>query len=308
MLLAWYFQRSLALKEGVPAVLLGLAVGVIPVVYYYSSILYLEMPAVFLMTVVCLRAGDLLKKDFGELKKDPGWYALILTGFIKETTLPFLLCFLVVRSVLYLWNRARSDPKTAQGEGTTAAKGKSTWYSLLGELSVYFVTLVPILYYLIFRSISEDTRAYTFTVSNLLNASIYPVIGRAFFEQFGIFLLLFLGGCFLLGREKKFGMLGFYLAVILGYTIFHTIDQDEYIGYSRFNLFILPAILAGSATLVRAALRGKGPQLTDWFWQPLRAAFYFLPSRLTVPKRRCGATIFTTPLSIISRSKMPWCG
>ncbi len=258
-LLAWYFQRALPNNAGAPSLLWGLAVGVIPVVAYYASILYLEMPAVFLMTIVCLRAEKLLSRDFNELRSDPGWYALILIGFIKETTLPFLVGFLAVRSALLIWKKAWNGPEMVQGAGRRAELRNAARKTLAGEFLVYLVALVPILYYLVFRSISEDTRAYSLTISNLLNASIYPVMGRAFFEQFGIFLLLFLGGCVLLAREKRFGMLAFYLAVTLGYTVFHAIDQDEYIGYSRFNLFVLPAILAGSAALIRAASAWKKP-------------------------------------------------
>lgn len=79
-----------------------MAVATIPTIFYYSSITYLEMPAVMLMTIVCLRIEPLARNDTSAIKQDVGWYALILLGFIKETTLPFILMFLAYRSFYLL--------------------------------------------------------------------------------------------------------------------------------------------------------------------------------------------------------------
>ena|GEM_PF-1184832 len=256
--IAWFFQRSLDQKEYHTKVLWGLSAAVIPIVFYYSSVLYLEMPAIFLMTIVCMHIGILLRKDFVELKQDIGWYALILIGFIKETTLPFLLCFLIYRTAISLWHRIQDRKFNRQTEVNAEAKPKSSNGQFIkGELSIYFVTLLPIVYYLLFRTIFDNTREYALTISNLLDLSIYSVMARSFFEQFGVFLFLFIGGCIFLFKKKDYLILCFYLILIIGYALFYMLDQNEYIGYSRFNLFYLPPILAGSSFLIRAVFESR---------------------------------------------------
>jgi len=47
-----------------------------------------------LNAVVCLNIRSLLRDDYQMIRQNPAWYALILIGFIKETTLPFLICFI----------------------------------------------------------------------------------------------------------------------------------------------------------------------------------------------------------------------
>ncbi len=251
--LAWTFQRSLDQKEVHTKLLWGLSVAAIPIVFYYSSILYLEMPAIFLMTIVCIRIGNLINMDFVELKQDIGWYALILIGFIKETTLPFLLCFLIYRTIISLWDKIRGKKFLLHAEVNAQIKPKTPIFQFVrGEFAVYFVTLFPIVYYLLFRTIFENTREYTLTLTNLFDISVYSVIARSFLEQFGIFLFLFIGGCVVLIKKKEYSIFWFYIILIIGYALFYLLDQNEYIGYSRFNLFYLPPILAGSGFLIKA--------------------------------------------------------
>ena len=240
---AWVFQRSLIHKKDLSHMLWGVAVAVIPTVYYYSSIFYLEMPAVMLMTLACLYSEQLLDSDFRELKKNIGWYALILVGFIKETTLPFLLCFVACRFLVRLWQLV-IRPKTDE-------KKISFGHFILGELPVYFVVLLPIVYYLAFRVIFADTRPYTLSPANLLDPSVYKVLAYSFFDQFGLFIFLFIGGVVLLAIKKKFPALFFFLAIIIGYGVFYILDQKIYVGYSRFNLFFLPPVLAGAGFLIK---------------------------------------------------------
>ncbi len=256
--LAWYFQRNLANEEKPTHVLWGLAVATIPVVYYYSSILYLEMPAILLMTIVCLRVEQLLTKNYHDLKQDAGWYALILIGFIKETTLPFLICFLFFRTALAIWRRLNRKPGRLDPDVTPRETQRtSIFYTLLREAAVYFAVLMPALYYLVLRSILASTRAHMLSASNLLDISVYPVMVFSFFKQFGMFMLLFLGGCILLLKFKKYSILGFYLLLIFIYCLFFMTDVKGYIGYSRFNLYFLPAVLAGSSFLIKATLNRR---------------------------------------------------
>ena len=255
VVIAWLFQRNLTVKENPLNILWGFAVVSIPVVFYYSSILYLELPTVFLMLVVCFRAKVLFNKKFEELIKDPGWYALIIIGFIKETTVPFLFCFLLYRTVLQLWNRKNEIfPNWKFNHPGNSNKIKSIGNTIKNELIIYFVTLFPIIFYLVLRTVYSHVRSYTVNYSNLFEPTLYGVLARSFIEQFGVFLLFFLGGCVLLFKKRDRSTLGFYIFVIIGYSLFYMLDNKQYIGYSRFNLFFLPPILAGSIVFVRGII------------------------------------------------------
>ena len=243
--LAWFYRRELKLGMEPAGLLWAFAVALIPSVFYYSSVLYLEMPAVFLMTWACLRAEKLLTGSFNEVRQDVGWYALILIGFIKETTLPFLVCFAAARAIVTLVRGIKG--KTS---GATAAR-------VLGEVAIHFITLMPLAYYLLFRTIFADTRSYQFTPSNLLDPQVYLVLARSFLEQFGIFVLFFIAGVVLLVVRREYPQVLFYLLVIAGYSAFYLLEQKAYIGYSRFNLFMLPAFLAGAAVFIRWLTRWR---------------------------------------------------
>jgi hypothetical protein len=244
--LIWIFQKQLTGSETVSNLTWGIAAATIPLVYYYSSILYMELPAVVLMLVVCLNIKNLLYEDFQQLKQNPAWYALILIGFIKETTVPFLVCFLGWRILASLL-RKRVSPLPL----------KRRLRILLDEAGIVLAVLLPILFYLFLRStLSQQERVYSFTISNLLNIVVYRTIVRAFLEQFGVpLLLLFGGGCLLLILEKEYLHAGFILSLCILYPLFHASDILIYTGYSRFNLFVVPAILAGASILIKRIIK-----------------------------------------------------
>lgn len=246
---AWVYQRKLGTSNLASVIAWSFAVATIPLVFYYSSILYIEPSAVFLMMVVCLDISNLLHKSRKAVLQTPSWYALVLIGFIKETTVPFLLCFIVVRAVVQLQIWSKKD----SGE-----KSKGTLLNLLiGELSIVFVLLAPVFLYLYFRTTLTSTRSFTPNISNLFDITNYRFILRSFVEQFGLFFLFFIAGCILLIISRKFTSAFFYISLILAILAFHIIDNKAYVGYSRFNLFILPPILAGSAKFITWATQRK---------------------------------------------------
>ncbi|MEI7846762.1 MAG: hypothetical protein WCK35_13260 [Chloroflexota bacterium] len=241
-----YFSRNIPL-----ALLTGLAIATIPLLFYYSSILYLELPAVFLMLVVCLRIKNLLLADFDEIKNDPAWYALILIGFIKETALPFLLIFLFFRLGLTALRFTRWAPTSEKhpwlAPGNTLQPLLKLAYA---EFQVAFSVLFPIIFYILLRSSLISTRSLGLQPQNFWQLSTYLVLGRSFLEQFGLFQLIFLVGCLRLIQKKEVIPALFFLTLFLGIPLFHSLDDWQYIGYSRFNLFMLPAILGGSAAFL----------------------------------------------------------
>ena len=238
-LLLWAILESWRPAKTLERALWVLAAATVPVLFYYSSILYIEPPAVFLMMVVCLRIKDLLHEDVHELKRNPAWYALILTGFIKETTIVFLLSVIACRVGIALLSGRPSDRQP----------GKTGAGRLAGELNFIFSALLPCLLYLFLRSTFADTRAFTAHLQNLLDPSIYDAIGRSFVQQFGIYLIIFLAGCVWLVRKREYSRASFFLLLVIGFPWFYALDNRLYAGYSRFNLFILPPILAGANIL-----------------------------------------------------------
>ncbi len=254
--LAWLFQRHVVSKGVGLKILWALAVAVMPLVFYYSSILYLELPAVFLMTLACLNAETLVKKNFSEVKQNPGWYGLILAGFIKETILPFTFAFIAFR-LFFAVKRLVQNENHHQDSGDFGFLnlGGRTQF-ILGELSFIFVTLLPNVYYLVYRWFFPASRSYGMDWSNLFNNfSDYIVIVQSWVEQFGLFLLLFIAGCVILIKQKKFSTAFLYVALFLGYSVFFHLDKEQYLGYSRFNLLLFPPLAAGAAVLVKSIVQ-----------------------------------------------------
>ncbi len=243
------FQKGLDFSEILINLAWGFAAATIPIVFYYSSILYIDPPAVFLIMIVCLDIKSLIQMDGRKIVQRPSWYALILMGFIKETTIPFVLCLLAFRTIVQL----RSWYKSAPGN-----KSENPFVGFLaGELRIIFSALAPAFLYLFFRSALTSTRSFSPHLANLFDLSVYQAIGQSFVDQFGLFLIFFMGGSLLLIKEKEYSTLFFYFSLILAIPLFYVIDNKGYAGYSRFNLFVLPPILAGSAIFIREILKEK---------------------------------------------------
>jgi len=254
----WIFQRSLSHTETPSNFLWGFSVATMPIVFYYSSILYIELPAVFLMTIVCFRIKSLLNEDFGILRKNPGWYALILIGFIKETAIIFLGCFLFCRFVVSLVHgRPRNLLRRQLETNSDWDLTKSFNFSLVKELGIIFSTLYPILLYLYLRNTMTTVRGFSPNFGNLLDFSVYRVIVQSFMEQFGPFIFFFIAGCILLIKNREYSTSFFYLLVMLVIPLFHSVDNRAYTGYSRFNLFLLPPVLAGTSIFLKQILIQK---------------------------------------------------
>lgn len=280
VVLAWTFQYELMEKGKFPALLWGVAVAIIPTVFYYTSILYLEMPVVWLMTAVCLRIEKLLTANVEQLKYEPAWYALLTIGFIKETTLPFIMIFVMFRIISMIYSKAGIKQNQETGADLPAKKTTFTDFDFLKkEAGVFFVLLLPIVYYFILR-VNFNPREYQLSIQNIIDPTIYPVILRAIIEQTGAWFILFIAGCVLLVIKKKYLVLLFYLAQFFGFVLFFGLDQKIYIGYSRFYLFLLPPILAASHFLIRFIIEKK--RLISYFLLVLVLAVSLLLSPIQV--------------------------
>jgi len=207
--------------------LLGAAIATIPLFHFYSSILYLEMPLVFLMILV-LDSGDSILTDVpAQLKSSGAWLGLLLIGFLKETALPFLLCVMFIR----VWHQVRY---VRLGE---------TFFSVLrDEASIAFSLFAPMAFYLLWRH-SESARPYSPHLAHLTDYRLYAIMAKALIEQVGIWLAPALVGVVLLLKhgESRTGILS--ISIFAAYWLFYLMDLKEFIGYSRYNLFFLPLLL-----------------------------------------------------------------
>jgi len=246
--LVWFFQKDLSRSKPFLNLFWGMVVASIPLVYYYSSILYIEMPAIALMLIVCFNIPGLLKDDFQKIRLNPAWYVLILIGFIKETTIPFLFCFVGWRLIACLL-QGRISP----------GKIKQSLQTLGDELLIATCVLLPVLLYLFLRgTLSQQTRWFSLTLANLTKPIVYSTILRSFTDQFGMpFLLLFCGSCIFQFWKKEYLQAGFFLSLFFLYPAFFAVDTLIYTGYSRFNLFLIPPVLAGSWTLIKRLMEKR---------------------------------------------------
>jgi len=233
ILLAWYLSSRLPRKFPMMGKALYIFVlGSIPLVFYYSSILYLEMPAVLLMVIVCLDSEALIRSSPRELVQKPHWYALILIGFVKETTLTFLIALVFSRLAFRLPNLWPAGDR---------------WRSALGEARVAFCILFPMATYLCYRIFlgQEVGRTFSPDFSALSDLGTYKILARAFWDQLGPVMLLSPLGLALLAK-KKVKVFSFLLLAFVFYAGLRVLDIKLYQGYSRFTLFFAPMVLCAS--------------------------------------------------------------
>jgi len=240
-LLAWYPAAKLPPAERWVRGLLALSVATMPLVLNYTSILYLEVPAVFLMLVVCFGAEHLLTCRPGDLRRRPGWYALILLGFIKETVAPFLGAFVLARLVVRM---RRRRPGVA----------RST--VLRRELGPAFCVLLPLAVYLFYRFAFRVKSGFEPSAANAFTPRLYGIVLRSLWEQCGLTLLVAAGGLLLLAYRRRWTVMGFVGAALALQVAFHLAAVDRgYAGYSRFNLLLVPEIVFAAWCFVVWLLR-----------------------------------------------------
>ncbi len=220
------------------ALLVSYFVMTIPIIDYYATVLYLEMPVVLLLTVALLGGGELLQAKFDELKMSLSWYALLLAGFFKETVLPVLLVLLGLRGLYQL--RYRS--------------GKSILSTVWQELVIGFLVLLPLATYLTYRMLLSDHRSYSANPAHLLDPEMWQITFQATLDQMLMPAVLAISGMAVLFIQGRLAFLLLLLLSWLSSLVFFALDNPAYWGYSRFNLFLLPPLLAASLIFIRHLL------------------------------------------------------
>lgn len=241
VLLAWCCVRRAGTLGVVGKLFYILALATVPSVLYYSSILYLEMPAIVLMTCVCLDAENLLAAPAGELRKSFCWLPLILIGFVKETAITFLLSFLLCRVIIQL----------------RGALARHKFMPVLfQEIRVAACVLLPFVTYCFYRTQCYDSsRPYSPAPAALLDLASYGVLLRAFWEQFGPFSLLLPVALAILWRQKRTHTMAFLIVAIVAFAAFHVMDLPLVLGLNRFVLMFLPMVLAAAHLVLTQAAR-----------------------------------------------------
>jgi hypothetical protein len=250
VLLAWVCARK-ATDLSVPARLLYiLAVGSIPVILYYSSILYLEMPAILLMTVVCLEAKGLLTAEPADLSHMPAWYALVLCGFIKDSIPPLLGAVFLARACFRLFPRASRGPLLR---------------GIVREAGVAACIALPYLTFWFYRTFySHPDRVYSPNPAWLVDLRAWGTILWALLEQFGPAAVLFPLVLFLAPGSRRTPKRVLLALAFSCWAAAHIMDRctsktnvSNGTGFSRYMLLFAPMLIAGLHEAVRYAAARK---------------------------------------------------
>jgi len=231
---AFHFLREHRLS----ALLASLFVLTIPIINYYTTVLYLEMPSVLLFTVALLAGEKLLQSEFGQLKQSLSWYALLLSGFVKETVLPVLVVIIGLRGLYQL--RYRS--------------GRSILNTIKHEFMVILSVLLPIAVYLGYRLMLSEQRPYNIHLGYLVDPEMWFIMLKAIVDQMLTPAILALSGAVVLILQRRLFFLLLLLLSGMSSLVFFAVDNSAYWGYSRFNLFFVPPMLVGSLVFFRYLL------------------------------------------------------
>ncbi len=220
--------------------LVMLAVATVPIVFYYSAIVYLELPAVLLMTIVCLDADALLTESAADIRARPSWLALVLIGFLKETTTPFLFVFVACRFVSRC-GRSRSPDRLMA--------------TIDDEIRTALAVLLPLVVWLGYRQLYPGPRAIPFQWRNLIDVRLIAVFFGAWMRQFGPLLALAVSGIVLLLRQRRIPALVFAILVFGADAAIHFIDLPAFAGHARFSLFLVPPLVLLGEPVIAAVCR-----------------------------------------------------
>lgn len=233
------------LRSTLLAFLFAFAFSTAPIFLFYSSILYLEMPIIFLMIVSTFNLKTIIKEDSKKLKLHYVWYVLLLTSFLKETAIIFLFLLMLLRMVYQLF---------------TQQKSRGIRNLFFSESKLSFSIFIPSITYLFIRYLFlSEFGDWAFYTNNILSIANYRETAQSLVLQIGMVSMLALLGLFYFGKKERIimvvvsvlfvGILGFFLSFLSsGYID----DQGKSLlaGYSRWNLYLIPMILFTASIFV----------------------------------------------------------
>jgi hypothetical protein len=224
----WAVRRSGA--NVASAVLIGAAVITVPNLYYHSTALYLEMPAVALLTVTCFFIERLLRDDPDSVRTCPGWYTLLAAGFIKETMAAVLIVFIIMR----LGVRGSIIRK----QGTVRGQ------AIVAETITAICAVLPVGIYLFVRAFFGDVRGYSFHWANLGNIQLYAWSAKALWQQYGLLLPVAFAGLVMAWRLERRLFAAGLICIFFADFLFHFLDVPQFVGMARFDLVLFAPLMA----------------------------------------------------------------
>jgi hypothetical protein len=222
-----FYKFEEKLNKPILSLLFSLSMVTVPLVYFYTSLLYLEMPIVFLMIVCIFDIKSTLSLPFKEMSTRPQWYCLLLISFLKETAVIFLLLIVLLRFIYQIKANIKSSQLVK---------------IIFSEIILYFLLLSPVMIYLFFRNYFSILNQDAGRFDNSLNINNYLIIIQSLLSQLGVLFITGIAGCFYLYIKKQKVTLIVLLIMFAGIILFFMINTP-YIGYSRWNLFILPLVI-----------------------------------------------------------------
>ena len=252
LVLGWLVSRETRVIGWGPSVAAALAVITVPVALYFGATLCLELPAIILMTWVCLRSERLLRASADSVMDEPAWYALLGVGFIKETFIPFIVAFIACRMA-------------AQCFGPGRARRISK------EVQVAVLVMLPSALYLAVRWLGPSFRGYGGGWGNLVNVRLYGAWLSSIWEQFGLLVVVAGVGCVFAAIKGRRLWLLFHTACCLAGCVFFLADEAKYVGFSRFNLFFYPLVISMTVSGVKALYERArcGNRRSGFLWKAM---------------------------------------
>jgi len=229
------------------AALAGVAVLTLPILSFYASLTYIEIPVVLLMLVVLLRLEIDVAAFVEQGVAGPAILALVALGFLKEHVIVFQAVVLGV--VLLELLRARGltwRTRMVRGAG-------------LGVLA-----LLPLAMFLAFR---QGGPPFTPNLQYVVTPANYAILGRALWEQFGLLAPLSVVAWMVAWRNGHRLLCTVALILFAGYTLFFScvnwpvvshlrVPGPRFLGHSRYNLYLLPGFLALCTAAAGSVRRG----------------------------------------------------
>jgi hypothetical protein len=226
VLLAWYLfiQFEKKLNTSVLSLLLAFAFISIPLLYFYTSLLYLEMPVVLLLTYCVFNIKDILTPESEVCMRKPVWFALLIMSFLKETVFILLLLLLTARFV------------------TQVRRNTISLRVILSEMKLYALVSFPSLLYLFFRKYFSSVPEYGFQPDVLRDWNTYITVGKALVVQFGPLFFAAVAGCIVIIRKRERSTFFALLFLFTGTLTFFVLNSSVFIGYARWHLFVVPIV------------------------------------------------------------------
>jgi len=236
--LAWFISESCYRRtnDRWVSVLFTLGIMTVPVIYYYGSILYLEMPAILLMTICIFDIDGLISSNSSEIKKRLSWYSLLMIPLFKESFIMFLFGISGLRFFYHL-----------------IVKHEYKIKSIFKEVRLSILMFVPLIIYLSLRFLSSERvwHRETQAIFHIFKTSNYVILANSVIRQYGILLILgIMGLCMLFKKKEVLRAVSFLVLIVIINAGILVIFWNEWLGDSRWNILSAPIFIGCAYYLI----------------------------------------------------------